>query len=423
MAHNHTHGSVYSRLAERLNRFPQRAPESKLLFDILKMLMTEKEAGLMAQLPIKPFGADRAASVWKMSEPEAQKVLDELASRALLVDIEQNGRQIYAMPPPMAGFFEFSLMRVRDDIDQKALSELFYQYITVEEDFMRDLVCDTEIQMGRIFPQEPQIPDEYALLVLDYERASYVIETASHIGISMCYCRHKAMHLGRACDAPMDICMTFNTTAATLIKHGHARAVDSSECKDLLQQAYDHNLVQFGENVRKQVNFICNCCSCCCEALLAIKRFGVAQTICSNFIAQAKDDKCTGCGRCKGICPVEAIEIKESQGAAKAYVAPDRCIGCGVCVRRCSSSALKLEPRSDRMITPLDTVHRVVAMATERGCLQELIFDNKVLFSHRLLAGVLGAVLKLPRLRRSLARAQLNSRYLEAMITRFGCKD
>lgn len=423
MAHNHTHGSVYSRLAERLNRFPQRAPESKLLFDILKMLMTEKEAGLMAQLPIKPFGADRAASVWKMSEPEAQKVLDELASRALLVDIEQDGRQIYAMPPPMAGFFEFSLMRVRDDIDQKALSELFYQYITVEEDFMRDLVCDTEIQMGRIFPQEPQIPDEYALLVLDYERASYVIETASHIGISMCYCRHKAMHLGRACDAPMDICMTFNTTAATLIKHGHARAVDSSECKDLLQQAYDHNLVQFGENVRKQVNFICNCCSCCCEALLAIKRFGVAQTICSNFIAQAKDDKCTGCGRCKGICPVEAIEIKESQGAAKAYVAPDRCIGCGVCVRRCSSGALKLEPRPDRMITPLDTVHRVVAMATERGCLQELIFDNKVLFSHRLLAGVLGAVLKLPRLRRSLARAQLNSRYLEAMITRFGCKD
>jgi ferredoxin len=423
MAHNHTHGSVYSRLAERLNRFPQRAPESKLLFDILKMLMTEKEAGLMAQLPIKPFGADRAASVWKMSETEAQKVLDELASRALLVDIEQDGRQIYAMPPPMAGFFEFSLMRVRDDIDQKALSELFYQYITVEEDFMRDLVCDTEIQMGRIFPQEPQIPDEYALLVLDYERASYVIETASHIGISMCYCRHKAMHLGRACDAPMDICMTFNTTAATLIKHGHARAVDIAECKDLLQQAYDHNLVQFGENVRKQVNFICNCCSCCCEALLAIKRFGVAQTICSNFIAQTKDDKCTGCGSCKGICPVEAIEIKDSQGAAKAYVAPDRCIGCGVCVRRCPSGALKLEPRPSKMITPLDTVHRVVAMATERGCLQELIFDNKVLFSHRLLAGVLGAVLKLPRLRRSLAQAQLKSRYLEAMITRFGCKD
>ena len=110
--------------------------------------MTEKEAGLMAQLPIKPFRAKQAAEIWKLSECDAQKVLDELAARALLVDIEQDGEQMYAVPPPMAGFFEFSLMRVREDIDQKTLSELFQQYITVEEDFMKDLVCNGEIQMG-----------------------------------------------------------------------------------------------------------------------------------------------------------------------------------------------------------------------------------------------------------------------------------
>ncbi|NCU31220.1 (Fe-S)-binding protein, partial [Candidatus Saccharibacteria bacterium] len=66
--------------------------------------------------------------------------------------------------------------------------------------------------------------------------------------------------------------------------------------------------------------------------------------------------------------------------------------------------------------TPLDTTHRVVVMATERGLLQELIFDNKVLFSHRLLADVLGTILKMPGLKRSLAQAQLKSRYLEALI-------
>ncbi|MDO5115035.1 MAG: 4Fe-4S binding protein [Synergistaceae bacterium] len=418
MAHNHTHGSPYSRLIERLNRFPQGAPESKLLYDILKVLMTEKEAGLMAQLPIKPFNTAQAASIWKMSEAEAQKALDELARRAIIVDIEQEGRQIYAVPPPMAGFFEFSMMRVREDIDQKTLSELFYQYITVEEDFMRDLVCGGDIQMGRIFPQEPQIPDEYALHVLDYERATNVIDTASHIGISMCYCRHKALHAGTVCDAPMDICMTFNTTAATLIKHGHARQVDAAECRDLLAQAYDHNLVQFGENVRRRVNFICNCCSCCCEALLAIKRFGVAQTICSNFISEIAAEKCVGCGKCKNICPVGAIEMTEENGVKKARVTPEKCIGCGVCVRHCPTKALRLEARPNRMITPLDTTHKVVAMATERGQLQELIFDNKVLYSHRLLGGVLGAVLKLPGLQRSFAQAQLKSRYLEALISK-----
>jgi hypothetical protein len=39
-------------------------------------------------------------------------MLDELAERAILVDIaRQEGVTIYALPPPMAGFFEFSLMR------------------------------------------------------------------------------------------------------------------------------------------------------------------------------------------------------------------------------------------------------------------------------------------------------------------------
>lgn len=420
MGHQHSHGSVYSRLAERLNRFPQGAPPSQLLFGILKILMTEKEAGLMAQLPIKPFTSKLAADIWKVTEVEAQKALEELASRAILVDIEQNGRQTYVMPPPMAGFFEFSLMRVRGDIDQKALSELYYQYITIEEDFMRDLVLGGKTQLGRIFVQESQLQDEYKLEVLDYERAANVIDTAENIGVSMCYCRHKHQHMGTACDAPMDVCMTFNTTAATLIKHGHARSVVKAECHDLLRLAQDSNLVQFGENVRSRVNFICNCCGCCCEALNSIRRFGVAQTICSNFITEITNDRCVGCGKCAKICPLDAIGMKDEDGRKRAEITPTSCIGCGVCIRHCPTRALGLKPRTNRMITPLNTTHRSVVMATERGKLQELIFDNKALFSHRLLAGVLGSILRLPGVNRAFAQAQLKSRYLETLIAKAG---
>jgi hypothetical protein len=256
--------SAYARLADRLNQVPQGAPPSDLLYRILGLLFTEREAGLVAQLPIRPFSAASAAAAWKMSEAEAQGILEGLASKAILLDLQQDGEQRYVLPPPMAGFFEFSMMRVRGDVDQRVLAELFYQYITVEEDFIKALFTDGETQLGRAFVHEPVLTSEQALHVLDYERASAVITSATDMGVGLCYCRHKKAHLGKACDAPMDICMTFGSTARSLIKHGYARRVDSIEGLDLLQQARDRRLVQFGENVQRGVAFICNCCGCCC---------------------------------------------------------------------------------------------------------------------------------------------------------------
>ena len=424
MAH-HTLKSSYAKLTKRLNRFPQGAPPSDTLEKILKIIIKEKEAELIAQLPIKPFTTKKAAKAWRMSEVEAQKVLDELAGRAILVDVERDGASVYTLPPPMAGFFEFSMMRLRDDIDQKALAELFYQYMNVEEDFIKHLFTDGETQLGRTFVHEPVLTNDNALHVLDYERASEVIKTASHRAVGVCYCRHKMQHLGRECDAPMDICMTFNSSAESLAKHGHARAVDVAEGLDLLQQAYDHNLVQFGENVREGVNFICNCCGCCCEAMLAAKRFAYLNPIhTTNFLPAIKTENCTGCGKCVDACPVEAMTLASANDPHKpkrkiAKLDAALCLGCGVCLRNCSKDALSLKQRPERVITPLNGVHKAVVMALERGKLQNLIFDNQVLHSHRALAAILGIILKLPPFKQALAREQVKSRYLEAVIKKF----
>ena len=87
MAHLATQ-SAYHHLADRLNRFPQGAAPTELLFKILAMLFGEREAALVSQLPIKPFTATQAARVWKMPEAEARQALDDLAGRALLLDME-----------------------------------------------------------------------------------------------------------------------------------------------------------------------------------------------------------------------------------------------------------------------------------------------------------------------------------------------
>ncbi|RLC49913.1 MAG: (Fe-S)-binding protein, partial [Candidatus Cloacimonadota bacterium] len=362
--------------------------------------------------------------IWKIDIVSAQKYLDQLASKAILVDVQQNGRSVYTLPPPMAGFFEFSMMRYRKDIDQKMLAELFYKYMNVEEDFIKELFTHGEIQLGRTFVYEPALEGLDVLHVLDYERASEVIQTASHMGIGICYCRHKMEHLDKACDAPKDICMTFNSSAESLIKHGFARSVDKKEGMDLLQVAYESNLVQFGENVRERVNFICNCCGCCCEAMIAQRRFSALNPIhTTNFLPEIDVNNCTGCGKCVNICPVEAMSLISANDPKKpnrkiATLNTDICLGCGLCVRACPTNTIELVQRDKRVITPLNSVHRVVLMAIERGKLQNLIFDNQVLFSHRALAALFGVIFKLPPAKQLLASKQLRSRYLEKILNR-----
>jgi ferredoxin len=423
MAHQ-TLKTSYQTLVERLNHLPQGAPPSETLYAILKLLFSEREAGLVALLPVRPFTIPEAARRWKVSESEAQYTLEALASRALLIDAyTPGGTATYVLPPPMAGFFEFSLMRLRGDIDQRMLAELFYQYLNVEEDFIKELFAPTGTPLGRVFVQEASLDGAGpALHILDYERASHVIETATERGLGLCYCRHKLQHVDQACSAPLEICLTFNNVAGSLIRHGFARSISVPEGLDLLQQACEQGLVQCGENVRQRVSFICNCCGCCCEALVAARRFGFLTPVATtNFIPHLDLEKCTGCGKCIDACPVEAMALVTARDPhrpklRKAVLNEQVCLGCGVCRRSCPSGAIRMEPRPQRVITPVDSVHRVVWMAIERGCLAEMIFDNQALNSHRALAAVLGAILRLPPAKRLLASQQLHSRYIERII-------
>lgn len=426
--------NAYKSLEERLNKFPQGAPPSETLYKILKMMFTEKEATLVAQLPIKEFNVKTAAFIWKMNEAEAEKILDNLASKALILDLEceADGEKKYLMAPPMAGFFEFALMRTGGNLDQKVLSQLLHQYLNVESDFMKELFWGTETKMGRAFVQERVLNDENSIDILDYEKASHIIKNAKHISVSMCYCRHKAHHLGDECYAPMETCLSFDSVAYTLSKHNYGRKIDASEALDIVNRAYEYNLVQCGENVQKAPSFMCNCCKCHCEAFVSARKFGLLVPVnTTSYIPVVDTEKCIGCGKCNKVCPMDAITVSENEIKLNpdldlteenkitkkcAGVNKDICLGCGVCVKNCPVSAIKLERRKEQIITPVTTVHRVVLAAIEKGQLQNLIFDNNAYKSHKAMAAILAVILKLPPVHKLMASKQMKSVYLAKLL-------
>ncbi|MFO7963017.1 MAG: 4Fe-4S binding protein [Desulfobacterales bacterium] len=420
MAHYST-GQGYHRFVHRLNRFPQGAPPSKSLFNILRILIDEEEAGLLSMLPLLPFRAEKAASVWKMKTSRAQNLLDGFSGRALLLDMVNEKRErYYVLPPPMAGFFEFSMMRFREDIDQKLLAKYFYQYINEEVDFIRALFPADQVGFGRVFVHEPALEDRQRVEILDYEKAGHIIETARCIGVGLCYCRHKMAHVGKDCDTPKDMCLTLGFVAESLIRHEFARKIGASEAMDILQAAYALNLVQCGENVRQGVSFICNCCKCCCEGLIAARTLGHSHPIwTTNFFPQPGVGECSGCGTCMNVCPVDAVSVHAAEGRSEVFsveIDLEICLGCGICVRNCPTGAIRLTERSERIITPVDSIQRTILMAIEQGLLQNLVFDNPSLMHHRAMAALFGAVLRLTPVKQALAARQLQSRWLDAVI-------
>ncbi len=170
------------------------------------------------------------------------------------------------------------------------------------------------------------------------------------------------------------------------------------------------------------MNFICNCCGCCCEAMIAARRFALLNPVHpSNFIPRVDQKSCTGCGKCAAACPVEAMTLVSANDpsrrkAKKARLDPKVCLGCGVCVRACDQGLIGMVAQKRKVITPLSGAHRTVVMALERGTLQHLIFDNRVLYSHRALAALLGVILNLGPVKRILAQDQVKSRYLETLV-------
>lgn len=411
---------VYRELGRTIDGLTVRAPWSETLRAILRELYTEEEADLVSRMPTGLAPLRHIAEVTGTPEKQLAGLLGSLAAKGLVLDAEIGGEWRYSISPFVIGVFEYTMMRSDGAVDFPRMARLFKDYLATSGGFVEaNAGGGKQTSVMRTIPHTDALADQPHVEVLDHEKAEEMVKRSRNFTAGTCSCRHEKLHLGeKRCDTPLDVCLSFDAGASWVARHGFGRTISKEEARGLLSLAKEKRLVLNADNVRRDVSFVCLCCSCCCNLLGGIRRFGLPDlVVTSRFIAVHDETRCTGCGACARACPIEAIDMRDPPRGGEVQerrpsVDDSFCIGCGVCGLSCRARAMRLVPRAQRVILPENTIERVILQAIERGTLQNFLFDNPNLASQRFLRALLGAFLSLAPVKRLMMSEGFRSRFL-----------
>jgi ferredoxin len=413
---------LFRELGRKIDGLTTRAPWNDTFYAILKELYTEQDARLVINMPYGLATIERIERVTGIPRPVLQKQLDDVCERGLVMDVCIHGSYYYLLSPIVVGIFEFTLMRTRGDMDVTKIAKLFDAYLAEGSFFAANAGRGERVAVMRAVPHDGSIGEEY-VEVLDYEKATAIIEASGRYAQGLCSCRHEKEHAGeRTCTAPLDSCSTLGPIGVDfMVRHGFAREVSKTEMLENIARSRELGLVLSADNVRQNVSFMCHCCRCCCQVILGVTKHGYPNTLMtSSYVAQADRDKCRGCGICSRRCPIEAIpRVPDADPRFKKHGRPEvdesLCVGCGVCTLKCRFGAITLRPRPQRVLHPEDRFERIILQCLEKGTLQNQLFDNPAKKTHAFMRGVVGGFLKLSPVKQALMSDALRSRFLNAI--------
>ncbi len=366
----------YHDLIKRLNKYQVGAPETSEIYEILKILYSKEEAQVGARFPLGPATFEELVKRTGIAESRLKQILESMAEKGVVLDSAPSDKRFFMLAPTVFGFFEFSFMRLNSNLPLKRLAEL------MDKSFKEEMGLEffgSKTRMSRTLIYEKNIP-QLTSQVMPYEQVSEIIRHASHLSLQTCFCRHKAQHLGNACQTdisvPLEVCMGLDFAAEYLIRRGFARQASISEMLGVLDKTEELGLVHITDNVRDDPLFICHCCSCCCELLAGTNKLNITHAVSpSRFIAQIIPALCNACGACERKCQIPAISVSSQAGATKqAFVDQQRCRGCAVCISACKQGALEMVERSKATHIPKNQLMRHVKIASEKGRLRHFLF-------------------------------------------------
>ena len=244
---------------------------------------------------------------------------------------------------PIIRFFSWLLTSESDQNPDRITSADTYHGKVVTLEAARQLVTvNEEIHLHDL---EQVIP--YALA------RDIILKNPDHIVVLECPCRTSRPD---PC-LPLEVCLIVGEPFAGFVIEHHpsrARWITSEEAEEILESEHSRGHVHhafFKDAMFGRFYAICNCCSCCCGAMQAMRN-GTPMLAASGYMSRVEADLCIGCSLCVAKCPFGAVELREDV----VEVDQAACMGCGVCISTCEEGALSLV-RNPNVSEPLEIQH------------------------------------------------------------------
>lgn len=348
---------IYTKLYERLNQFYIKVPPGDATFRLLAELYNEEDAELAIKFPQGKYTLEELTGLLGEDQNKLSMQVENMADKGLVfVTITDDGKKIYELQPWVPGVGEFSMLHGLNVGPEKAkkvmklMNEAYYDVFKptdalakAELEAIKETLPDPFI---RTLPIGEAISEDKK--IHSYEDVMAYIEKETSFAAMKCVCRQQAILMDeKPCSfeqVPEHSCLSFGVVADYVVDRNFGIRITKEECIDIVKTCSEAGTVFNSNNFTEGIQFLCNCCGCCCKSLQGIKAVGNLKIVDpSNFLCVVDEDACIGCGDCVERCPVASITLDEDVAIVDSF----NCIGCGNCVTICPSGALTLERQSD----------------------------------------------------------------------------
>ena len=233
--------TVYEKLRERLDMFPQGFPKTKsgVELEILEALFSIEDAEIALSLRPFPETVSTIAERMEWNEKDLGAALYDMSKRGLILRYKESEQNIfYFLAPWMIGIWEFQVNNLTKD--NVKLYEKFY------EEGMVPLNKTKKVGGFRVIPIQKEIQNDTE--IQPYEKVFELIDSQTRFAVADCICRKEAKIMGEGCDKLSEACMMFGLAADYYIENEMGREITKDEAKEILLKAEEDGLVHCSSN-------------------------------------------------------------------------------------------------------------------------------------------------------------------------------